>query len=558
MDQGARLPPEGPRVGAILVDRKGGLWFGTRDGLRHYDGQQFTSLTREDGLAGEEVICLLEDRKGYLWIGTPKGVSRYDGKGFANFTTAEGLAGNHVISMLEDRDGHLWFGTFGSGLSQYDGLVFQGLSRKDGLPNNAVQEIFQDRKGEIWIGTEGGLTRYRPSRTPPAIRLVNVSADQRYGPVTQLQLSALQDYLLFEFQGASLATPPECMAYVYRLVGYEQDWRPCYVDRAEYADLPLGEYVFEVKAVDRDLNYSEKPATVKVKVHPPYGQLALGGGLAAALIGLAFASGIAVRRRRAQLRAERALRRELEKELQTAHELQMGLMPREAPQLPGLDLAGRCVPANHVGGDFFQYFAQESSFAIALADVTGHAMEAAIPMVMFSGILETEMQYSRSLEHLLSSLNRTLNRKLDRHTLVCFCMGEWEPARQILRFSNSGCPYPYHFRAATGEVSELRVDAYPLGVRPDTAYRVIEVQLEPGDRVVFCSDGIVEAAKGTGEMFGFERTGEVIRRGCAENLSAEALLERIMAEVKEFRGDTPQGDDQTVVVLKVDEEDKHG
>jgi len=84
--------------------------------------------------------------------------------------------------------------------------------------------------------------------------------------------------------------------------------------------------------------------------------------------------------------AQRQLIDELEEELQTAHDMQMRLMPTESPQIAGFDIAGRCLPANHVGGDLFQYFPQDGKLAISLADVTGHAMEAAIPMVMFSGM----------------------------------------------------------------------------------------------------------------------------------------------------------------------------
>jgi len=252
------------------------------------------------------------------------------------------------------------------------------------------------------------------------------------------------------------------------------------------------------------------------------------------------------------LEQERALRAEAEKELQTAHEMQMALMPKAPPRIAGLEITGRCIPANHVGGDLFQYFHQDRKLSISLADVTGHAMEAAIPVVMFSGILKSQMEMGGSVEELFRRLNRSLHGTLTGRTFVCLAMGELDPASRLFRFSNSGCPYPYHFRAVTGEVTELQVDAYPLGVRPDTTYQTIEVQLEPGDRVVFCSDGIIEATNEAGEMFGFERTAEVIRQGCVEGLSAEALLERIIEEVKTFSQGVPQGDDQTVVVLKVE------
>jgi sigma-B regulation protein RsbU (phosphoserine phosphatase) len=242
----------------------------------------------------------------------------------------------------------------------------------------------------------------------------------------------------------------------------------------------------------------------------------------------------------------------LESELQTAHDLQMGLMPSTPPGIEGVELAGRCVPANHVGGDFYQFHHRPEVLSIAMADVTGHAMEAAIPVVMFNGVLQTQMESDPVLEELLPRLNRSLHRILGERTFVCFAMGQLELRTRVLRLSNSGCPYPFHYRASTGQVAELRVDAYPLGIRPDTTYPVIEVQLAPGDRVVFCSDGIIEAENVQGELFGFERTADVIRQGCQDDLSAGAVLERLMAEVTAFRGAVAQGDDQTVVVLQVD------
>lgn len=81
---------------------------------------------------------------------------------------------------------------------------------------------------------------------------------------------------------------------------------------------------------------------------------------------------------------------------------------------------------------------------------------------------------------------------------------------------------------------------------------MLETSLAPGDRVVFCSDGVIEATNAAGALFGFERTAEVIRRGCQEGLSAEGLLERVMQEVKAFRGEVAQGDDQTVVMMKIE------
>jgi DNA-binding NtrC family response regulator/ligand-binding sensor domain-containing protein len=310
---------------ALLADRQGRLWVGTRHNspkphLRRCDGQEQIGFTAADGLARGTVYALAEDRQGRIWVASHEGsLSVYDGQ---QFTVIEGLpycpvlcvlvgrqggvwaglfgrgiwrcdppampaatrqhvagpaftplsaAGKPIHSVvtavLEDSEGRVWFSTFGSGVYVYDGLVLQSLSRNDGLVHDAVQKLLQDHRGDIWITTDGGVTRYRPLRAPPVVRVSEVVADRRYGPVAELEMPVSRGLVAFEFQGRSWATSPGGMAYVYRLQGHADDWQTSYQRRVEYHDLPLGDYTFQVKAVDRDLNYSE-PASVQVHVVP--------------------------------------------------------------------------------------------------------------------------------------------------------------------------------------------------------------------------------------------------------------------------------------------------
>jgi len=248
------------------------------------------------------------------------------------------------------------------------------------------------------------------------------------------------------------------------------------------------------------------------------------------------------------------LRREKEAqeaELQTAHDLQVGLMPTASPQTEGFDIAGKCIPATHVGGDFFQYFQRDGSLSVGMADVTGHGMEAAIPLAMFNGVLTHQIDQGGDVDVVFEKLNHTLIELLDKRTYVCFVMGQLDTATRRLTLANAACPFPYHYVAATDTLEELEIEGLPLGTRANNRYPATARQLQPGDVVVFCSDGVIEAADAQERRFGFERTAEAILHSCRQGRSAVELVEDMIVRVEDFVDGTPQGDDQTVVVLRV-------
>jgi ligand-binding sensor domain-containing protein len=253
------------QISRMLQDRHGRLWFAGEQGVSRYDGQKVDRFTTEHGLAHNSVGDLVEAQDGRLWFATDGGLSRYDGQTFTNFTAEHSLSPRE---LMLDRDGHLWLTTFGVGVARFDGQVFQYITVKEGLAHNGVHPILQDHHGDIWIGTDGGLNRYRPSTVPPKIQLQAVIADHRYVATGTVHIPQFQKLIAFEFQGSSLTTLPDRMAYVYRLAGYDDVWQTVYSNRVEYQGLPEGEYTFQVKAVDCDLNYSEAPATVAVEVYP--------------------------------------------------------------------------------------------------------------------------------------------------------------------------------------------------------------------------------------------------------------------------------------------------
>ena len=326
-------------ISPILQDRSGHMWFGTGAGLSRYDGDAFTHFTIENGLAHNSVYDLAEDREGRIWIQTREGLNtyydgqlaafapedslgrlakrlllednrghlwflvdrggvlRYDGERFAQYATRDGLASDVVNNMLADHQGHLWFATE-SGISRYDGFAIQNLLRRDGLAHRNTLDMIQDHNGALWFASREGLTRFRPHYASPPIHLSDVVADQRYGPVTEIRLPSSQRYLAFEFYGLSFKTRPEAMLYRYRLVGYDADWLLTRDQRVEYQSLPVGDYTFEIQAINRDLVYSEESAMVRVHIHPPYERIAWLASLTLAGLLIAWQANRLVRRDR--------------------------------------------------------------------------------------------------------------------------------------------------------------------------------------------------------------------------------------------------------------------
>lgn len=272
------------------------LWIATQAGLVHFDGQDFAFVTI-DGVEEPGVSSVELDRDGNLWVGTAEGVACYDGSAWRNYRSEDGLQGKQTFDIIQDRRGTMWFGFWDGGITRYDGTAFQSLTMADGLISDSVQDLLEAADSTIWIATEGGVTQYRSQDTPPSAEIVNVTSDREYGAVHEVHLSTSQDYLAFDCLGSSLSTPADRFVYAYRMDGMESEWSWTPDPRIVYHDLPRGDYRFEVKAVDLDLNYSE-PATVHVVVAPAYGQLALLGALAVSLVGLVAAGRYGQRRRR--------------------------------------------------------------------------------------------------------------------------------------------------------------------------------------------------------------------------------------------------------------------
>jgi ligand-binding sensor domain-containing protein len=157
------------RITAITGDSAGNIWIGTDGfGITRYDGSDFETFTKEDGLPDNAIGDLMIDSKGHLWIGTCfGGVSRFDGERFHNYTEQGLIQGGEIAGLYEDPNGNIWFGAENSGVYSFDGEQFTRFQGEGENYTNAVLSFLKDREGRFWVGGWGGLFRMTDSIFKP-------------------------------------------------------------------------------------------------------------------------------------------------------------------------------------------------------------------------------------------------------------------------------------------------------------------------------------------------------------------------------------------------------
>ena len=551
---------EGLAYNAVLTihqDRGGSLWFGTSRGVSRYDGKAFVNFSTHDGLANNFVRMIRQDREGFLWFGTSGGVFRYDGKAFVNFSAEDGLAQNDVTPIYQDREGALWFGTDGGGVSRYDGTSWTSLDTRDGLINNRVWGICQDSDETLWFGTSEGVTQYRPNQVSPSVRIVSVQSHNtsaQAGSLETIKDITTDTRVTIKYSSIDFKTVKEKRQYRVRIKEIDSDWRkPTLSDTLNISFDKPGTYTFEVVAIDRDLNYSA-PTSLTLTVVLPWYQngwiLYPSGG---AIVVLMLFCGILAYRYYHQRQQVLAYQREAVSELADAQEMQIGLIPQTAPEVPGLEIAGVCISARTVSGDFFDYVPlNNGALAIVLADVTGKGMKGAMNAVLSSGALHSEAKLGVSPSEMLRALNRNLYPRFQRYTNCAMAILTIDPTDRTLKYANAGIPYPI-IKRGEDDIEELSLNGLPLGAFKSSEYQETPpIELKSGNSIILFSDGITEASQSDNPnqlYMETDRLADLIKR-LDKTMNAEAVIDAIINDVRNFSGDTQQSDDMTIVVIK--------
>jgi serine phosphatase RsbU (regulator of sigma subunit) len=239
-----------------------------------------------------------------------------------------------------------------------------------------------------------------------------------------------------------------------------------------------------------------------------------------------------------------------EQELNLARRIQRSFLLSEFPAMPRLEVYATNVSSKQVSGDFYDLIpAGHDAFYLAVADVSGKGVPAALLTSMLQASIRTQAAIAPPVSAMMRNVNALVNDRSVTGQFATFFLARVDEAKLEMTFTNAGHNFPVVF-GADGELRTLERGGTIVGVLPDVAYEEETIALKPGDRVVFYTDGITEAADAKNELFGEDRLYAAVAALPAD-LGARAVTEGILAAVRAFLDGVEPNDDMTVVVLRV-------
>ncbi len=233
-------------------------------------------------------------------------------------------------------------------------------------------------------------------------------------------------------------------------------------------------------------------------------------------------------------------------EIDQARSVQMGLLPREIPQFPGIEISGAWQPAREMSGDYFDVLKlDDHRFAFCIADVAGKGVAAALLMSNLQATVRGLVAPESVPGDLCTRANGFVCRNVAAESFITFFFGIFDARSQRAQYSNAGHNPPMLLRS-DGGCERLTEGGALLGVLPDETYATADVQFAPGDRLVLFTDGVTEALDGDGMEFGEERLLGILSQH--RRRSGREIQQEVLRAVKEFSARELQ-DDATLLVL---------
>ncbi len=265
------------------------------------------------------------------------------------------------------------------------------------------------------------------------------------------------------------------------------------------------------------------------------------------LNGIAASAAIAIENARLyQVAVEKG---RMERELQMAYKVQTSLLPEKMPSLPGWDIAAYWQPAREVAGDYYDFVDEpDGRQGILIADVTDKGMPAALFMAFTRSIIRANVKHTLSPAESIIQANRLICAESHESLFVTLVYARLDLALNRLIYVNAGHNQPLCYHAKSGEITPLETTGIPLGIDEDSKFEEKTLQLDPGDLIIFYTDGITEAINQFQEEFGSGRLEQLVMQD--SEASAAQLITSLRQSVEDFTHSTDLSDDITIVVVK--------
>jgi phosphoserine phosphatase RsbU/P len=268
-----------------------------------------------------------------------------------------------------------------------------------------------------------------------------------------------------------------------------------------------------------------------------------------------------------ELTAELRKKERLDQELEIAAEIQLRLLPRQCPQIPGVEIAARCQNANRVGGDYYDFIPDNfdqlrslqhniddrAQWSIVIGDVMGKGVPAGLIMTMTRGMLRTEVLNGHSPGQILQHLNRVMYADLETsHRFVTLFYSRYNPQSQTLAYSNAAHNPPLLWQAGTKSVKRLDTAGMLIGLDADSQYEDSQIQLTLGDIIIYYTDGLTDAVNQQGDRFDEDNLCRYFELACQNCDSAQGIVDYLFDRIHDFTGNSIRPhDDMTLVVMRV-------
>jgi len=238
----------------------------------------------------------------------------------------------------------------------------------------------------------------------------------------------------------------------------------------------------------------------------------------------------------------------IREDMRLAEIIQEKLLPNGPPDIPGFDVAGATLAAGHVGGDYFDFIPlRDKRWAIALGDVSGKGVPAALLMANLQATLRSQVLQDTSCHQCMTNCNRLLFLSTAHDRFATLFYGRLDVRSSVFTYCNAGHERPFHLTRG-GDIKRLTSGGLAVGILEEFEYEDDILILQPGEIIVMFSDGVTDMINSKDEAFGEKRLQELLSGNL--DLSSKDLVDLVTAEVKRHAGDEPAFDDVTMVIIR--------